>query len=327
MARDVLHVVPQNEQWAVKKEGTERADSTYDTQKEAIDAAREKASDGDSIVIHRADGTIRGRLTYTEDNDTVQKNGRDRKEEVKVHDIMSVGKRVSWSALLAGLVVAIAVYATLMMLAVAIGVTTRDRIADMPEQAAIIGAIIALISAWVALFLGGMVASRVTVGEDKLEAIIYGVLLWGAVFVFSVLASASMANTAIIGSGLWAQTEPAKEAYREGKQIVNEQKNQPAKDAQGNTNPPANDQKTEMKKQADRIQGATEEALDRLNPTAVAWLTFLAMILSICAAIGGAIVGAGPELVVQQLRDRRRLFVAARPTAAPVVSTPVRAKT
>lgn len=322
MARDVLHVVPQNEQWAVKKEGTERADSTFDTQKEAIDAAREKANDGDSIVIHRADGTIRGRLTYTEDSEAAQKNGRDKKEEVKVHDLMSVGKRVSWSALLAGLVVAIAVYATLMMLAVAIGVTTRDRIADMPEQAAIIAAIIALISAWVALFLGGMVASRVTVGEDKLEAIIYGVLLWGSVFVFSIVGSASMANTAIIGSGLWAQTEPAKEAYQEGKKVLNQEKNAPAGNAQ-----PANNTKSEVKQKADEIQNATEQALDRLNPTAVAWLTFLAMILSICAAVGGAIVGAGPELVVQQLRDRRRLFVAARPASAPVVSAPVKART
>jgi fatty acid desaturase len=321
MARDVLHVVPQNEQWAVKKENTERADSTHDTQKEAIDAAREKASDGDSIVIHRADGTIRGRLMYTEDNDTTSKNGRESKPEVKVHDLMSVGKRVSWSALLAGVVVAIAVYATLMMLAVAIGVTTRERIADMPEQAAIVAAIIALVSAWAALFLGGMVASRVTVGEDKLEAIIYGVLLWGAVFVFSIIGGASMANTAVIGSGLWAQTEPAKEAYREGKQALKEAQNAPPGNAQPDT------QKSETKKKLDEIQGATRETLDRLNPTAVAWLTFLAMILSICAAVGGAIVGAGPELVVQQLRDRRRLFVAARPASAPVVSAPVKART
>src|SRR5438270_820034 len=103
MSKEVLHVVPQHEQWAVKHERTERPDSTHSTQKEAIDAAREKASDGDSIVIHRQDGTIRGRLIYTEDN-TAQRNGNQEadKNPVKPSDVMSVGSRLSWNAILAG---------------------------------------------------------------------------------------------------------------------------------------------------------------------------------------------------------------------------------
>ena len=49
-----VHVVPNGEGWAVKKEGNERVSSTHETQKAAIDAAREMAKEGDELVIHRA---------------------------------------------------------------------------------------------------------------------------------------------------------------------------------------------------------------------------------------------------------------------------------
>ena len=65
MAKSVLHVVPQDQHWAVKREGSDRASSTHDTQKEAIEAARDLAKELDDIVIHRTDGTIRERVTYT----------------------------------------------------------------------------------------------------------------------------------------------------------------------------------------------------------------------------------------------------------------------
>jgi len=40
-------VVPHDGSWAVKREGNERASSTHKTQREAIDAARELATEGD----------------------------------------------------------------------------------------------------------------------------------------------------------------------------------------------------------------------------------------------------------------------------------------
>ena len=36
----------------------------------------------------------------------------------------------------------------------------------------------------VSLFVGGFVVARTTVGENKLESIIYGLLLWGVLLVF-----------------------------------------------------------------------------------------------------------------------------------------------
>ena len=62
------HVVPQGDEWAVKGEGNERADSLHDTQAEAIERAREIAINQRSeVVIHRPDGTIRDNDSYGKD--------------------------------------------------------------------------------------------------------------------------------------------------------------------------------------------------------------------------------------------------------------------
>jgi len=209
MAKDTFHVVPQGDQWAVKKVGSDRPDSTHTTQREAIDSAQELARDGDAIVIHRSDGTIRGRFTYSED--AAEKNGNGRtttedsreRQEVKPEDVMSVGKRVSWSAILAGAVVALATYAALMSLATAIGITTRDMLEEHPRTYVLFATGIAMFCLLASLFLGGFVASRATVGENKLEAVIYGLLVWGVLIIFAMAGGNSLANTMARGYAVW----------------------------------------------------------------------------------------------------------------------------
>jgi uncharacterized protein YdaT len=62
------HVVPRNGQWAVRGAGNSRATRVFDTQGEAIDAAREIArSQGTELVIHRPDGRIREKSSYGSD--------------------------------------------------------------------------------------------------------------------------------------------------------------------------------------------------------------------------------------------------------------------
>jgi hypothetical protein len=57
MARRGQHVVPHPEGWAVKVEGGKRASSVHQTQREAIDRAREIASNqGAELSIHGRDG-------------------------------------------------------------------------------------------------------------------------------------------------------------------------------------------------------------------------------------------------------------------------------
>ena len=62
------HVVPHENDWAVRGEGNERVTSTHQTQGEAIDAAREIAINQKvEVVIHRPDGRIRDKDSYGND--------------------------------------------------------------------------------------------------------------------------------------------------------------------------------------------------------------------------------------------------------------------
>jgi len=65
--RDV-HVVPHQKGWATKKEGASRAGSVHDTQRNAIDRARDQAKrERTEVVIHRKDGRIRDSDSYGND--------------------------------------------------------------------------------------------------------------------------------------------------------------------------------------------------------------------------------------------------------------------
>ena len=56
------HVVPRGDKWAVRKAGAERVTRHFDTQQEAIEAARRIArNQGSDVFIFGRDGRIRGR--------------------------------------------------------------------------------------------------------------------------------------------------------------------------------------------------------------------------------------------------------------------------
>ncbi len=60
------HVVPQNGEWAVKKEGSTKLAAVYDTQAQAIAAARSlvRGSCAGQVVVHNVKGMIRLSETY-----------------------------------------------------------------------------------------------------------------------------------------------------------------------------------------------------------------------------------------------------------------------
>ncbi|GKS70008.1 hypothetical protein W03_20120 [Nitrosomonas sp. PY1] len=63
-----IHVVPHTNGWATRKENAQRVGSVVDTQKQAIDRAREQARrEKVEVVIHRKDGTIRDSDSYGND--------------------------------------------------------------------------------------------------------------------------------------------------------------------------------------------------------------------------------------------------------------------
>jgi hypothetical protein len=68
MAKKNQHVVPRGNDWAVKREGSDRATSVVPTQREAIEIAREIAKNNNSeLFIHGRDGRIRERDSFGND--------------------------------------------------------------------------------------------------------------------------------------------------------------------------------------------------------------------------------------------------------------------
>lgn len=68
MTKKDIHVVPHKDGWATKTEGATRAGAVVDTQRAAIDRAREQAKrEHVEVVIHRKDGTIRDSDSYGND--------------------------------------------------------------------------------------------------------------------------------------------------------------------------------------------------------------------------------------------------------------------
>jgi hypothetical protein len=293
MARDVLHVVPQGDAWGVKREGNERLSSTHETQKDAIDSARDLASEGDDIVIHRPDGTIRERVTFvgaaTATMDGPTRDGRERTVP-RPKDIIGVGDRVSWQAILAGTAVAFVLYLLISLLAVAIGLSTMDTMQN--RTFAVGAAIVGILTLLVALFSGGCVASRLTARETPAEAAIYGVLVWAALFAVLVFSGLSIGGN----FGLMPYTtQPGDERVAQGPAPI---------DAQN---------------RRDEVMARGERLISEMDPTSLAWWAFGAMALSLLAAVAGGLAGAGPKLVfrrrvVHPTRDGR-LVVEERPAA------------
>ena len=68
MAKKNQHVVPHGDNWAVRGEGNKRVTRVTRTQEEAIDIASQIArNQGEEVVIHRKDGTIRDKDSYGND--------------------------------------------------------------------------------------------------------------------------------------------------------------------------------------------------------------------------------------------------------------------
>ena len=60
MAGKNIHVVHNGDQWQVKQENAQRSSGNFNTQKEAIERAREIAiKNGQEVIIHGLNGRIR----------------------------------------------------------------------------------------------------------------------------------------------------------------------------------------------------------------------------------------------------------------------------
>lgn len=63
-----IHVVPRDNGWATRKEGSERAGGVYPTKDAALNHGRQQARrEKVELVIHRKDGTIQDSDSYGRD--------------------------------------------------------------------------------------------------------------------------------------------------------------------------------------------------------------------------------------------------------------------
>lgn len=297
MSKAVLHVVPHDQGWAVKREGNERPSSTHPTQKDAIESARDLAKEQDDIVIHRADGTIRERVTYTGSNggsnEMAANNNRTGRaavaDEFQPRDVASVGTRVRWSAVAAGVVIGLALYVLLHLLALAVGLSTVDQM--NAKTFAITAAVVSVFILLASVFLGGFVASRATVGEQPSEAMGYGILVWGTMLLILLGGGLGLGYGAY--AGLRSDNARASVDTDAMKRELNLSDQQAAQYA--------------------NLVKANPSIGEKASPQSVAWWTFAGAGLSLLAAIGGGLAGAGPEFAARW-RTRRETTPAVVPT-------------
>lgn len=220
---------------------------------------------------------------------------------VGVEDVAGVRSRVSWPAILAGTMTALALSFLLALLGGAIGLSTRDSVDG--RGMAIGAAVYAIIATALSLFAGGVVASQLTAGENKREAALYGGFVWAAVMAaFLFLAAGgvkagfgAMVGVATAGSSVAdtvarnttegdvdAVLRRAKYSQQQIDEIKERVKNAPA-DARATAEDPATRQKAEQ---------TAREAAD--VATRVTWWTFAGALLSLLAAVAGGFVGSGP---------------------------------
>lgn len=286
MAKDVLHVVPHADNWAVRREGNERVSSTHPTQKDAIEAARDLAKEQDDIVIHRPDGTIRERVTYYGSNGRsageIETRTETHREGLRTEDVVGVESRVSWEAVLGGAVVAVALYFVMSLFALSVGLSTVDRVSDRTaaNTAAIVSGIILLLS----VFSGGYVASRLTARERPIEGLVYGGLVWGTLVL--ALASGLPGLARVAGTAAQAASP---EQVRQRLNLNDQQAAEYAAMVQANHA---------------RLDVSAEQA---------AWWAFVAVTVSLMSALAGGYLGAGPTVELRRRDDGTAAAVVPRP--------------
>jgi hypothetical protein len=203
-----------------------------------------------------------------------------------LEDIASVGTRVSWGAILAGTALALGVYFLLATLGAAVGLSTSDKMNPATLQN---GAIVwAFLTTIVALFIGGLVTSVFTAGENKMEAVMSGVITWAVLFAFLLILGAAgvragfhsmqvMANNSQTAATQSWETA-AREAGVPAEQIEDWRRKQPG----------SGDKAAQ--------EARNQEALHAV--TRISWYTFAGTWLSMLAAAVGALIGAGPTFRV-----------------------------
>jgi hypothetical protein len=204
----------------------------------------------------------------------------DNVREVGIEDVAAVGSRVSWGAIFAGAVLALALFFVLSLLGGAIGLSLSD--AASASSIGIGAGIWAILCLLISMFVGGFVATQCTVGETKAEAMIHGVVMWGVATAMILWMAMSG-----VGFGVNATMQAANAAGN-----ASDQTWQRMAMAAGVSQEQI-DQWTNQA--ANRADDADVQEAAQDTATQAAWWSLVGVVLSIAASIGGAVLGAGPD--------------------------------
>lgn len=212
---------------------------------------------------------------------------------LRAQDLLPVRSRVSWGAIFAGAVVALALYFLLSLLGSALGLSVSGQV--QADQLGIGAAVWAVAVTLLSLFTGGWVTTQCVVGESKAEAVLSGVIVWAVAL--AILLGLAAASVRVGFSALiWLASIHS-----------------PYQDAAGVASPADMERAAEKaglsKEQLDRLRAAIPTSPQELRRVAedpemrqaavrTTWWVFAGTVLSLFARTAGALVGAGPMPVL-----------------------------
>jgi hypothetical protein len=214
---------------------------------------------------------------------------------VHAEAVFPVRSRVSWGAIFAGAFVALALYILLSLFGAAVGFSVSDW--TRGEQLGTGAATWAVFSTLVSLFVGGWVTSQCTVGENKMEAAVYGVILWGMLFTGVLTLAAAGLQLGLSGIVSMAT------ANREAGRPLTSTDIEAAGHALGMSQADIDKYKADP-----NSPEAREKVADavRANAHAALWWAFAGTLLSMAAAVLGSLAGSGPTPILRVITIRSR---------------------
>jgi hypothetical protein len=174
------------------------------------------------------------------------------------------GMRVSWGGIFGGVLVAVGLLLLLAALGVAVGITAVDPSQAQLSSVGTGAAIWAGVSLLLALFVGGLVSTRIGATFDGSTGFFSGFLVW----VVSLLLVAYLA-----ASGMSSLANGAFSLMGGAQQVVAE----------------VSEKAQEMSQNLPALQQKAQEA--KPQASRAAWVTFGALVLSLAAAVLGALAG------------------------------------
>ena len=234
-------------------------------------------------------------------------------ERVEERTVIAMGTRpvVTWSGVLAGLVVAAGVVLLLTVLGVAVGITVlpdpRTASAEGTSPLGIAAAVWAALSLLIGFFVAGLVSARATNQADRAGAVIHGTLIWvlGVAMVVVLVMSGISASVTDLFHGLGLLTRGALvSGVATATGASTDEASRALDDLRARVAPLRDD----PARVAAEVQAFFEQLAERAKPQNpgeatpgqrqarfASWITLGALLLTLLVSIGGALSGT-PDL-------------------------------